>query len=61
MPEEEYRKLEDRIVEMVKDRGKFTGDVAEELGVSATLLKSFVKRSIRLEYRAHRIELIKDQ
>ncbi len=61
MPEEEYKKLEDRIVEMVQERGKFTGDVAEELGVSATLLKSFVKRSIRLEYRAHRIELIKDE
>jgi len=61
MPEEEYKKLEDKIVEMVEERGKFTGDVAEELGVSATLLKSFVKRSVRLEYRAHRIELIKDQ
>ncbi len=61
MPEEDYKKLEDKIVEMVEERGKFTGDVAEELGVSATLLKSFVKRSVRLEYRAHRIELIKDQ
>lgn len=61
MPEDEYKKMEDRIVEMVKDRGMFTGDIAEVLGVSETLLKSFVKRSLRLEYRAHRVELIKDQ
>jgi predicted DNA-binding ArsR family transcriptional regulator len=34
--------------------------VAEKLGITQTMLKSLVKRSIKLDFRGHRIERIKE-
>ena len=60
MPEEEFEGIETKILAQVGKEGKFAGDVAEALGITSTMLKSLVKRSIRLDYRGHRLELIKD-
>lgn len=56
MNDEKYNKLEKKIYELVGEDGKFAGDVAEELGVSQTMLKALVKRSTRLDFRGHRIQ-----
>jgi len=55
MQEKEYAKIEKQIFEMVGEEGKFAGDVAENLKVSQTMLKSLVKRSSRLDFRGHRV------
>ena len=60
LPDAKFKKYEDKIVKAVGDDGKFAGDVADELKVSQTMLKSLVKRSSRLEFRGHRIERIKE-
>lgn len=60
MSEEEFTEMEGRIIEAVGDRGKFSGDVAEQLAVTSTMLRSLVRRSVKLDYRGHRIELSKD-
>ena len=36
-------------------------DVAEALGLSSTMLKSLVRRSVKMDYRGHRIELIREE
>lgn len=56
MPDKEFKKVEKKILEMIGDEGRFAGDVAEELNVSQTMLKSLVKRSAKFDYRGHRIE-----
>ncbi len=61
MPEKEFKKLEDSISKLIGDDGMFAGDVSEQQELSMTMLKSLVKRSIRLEYRGHRVELNKDE
>jgi len=60
MPEEEFETIETKILAQVGKEGKFAGDVAEALGITSTMLKSLVKRSVRLDYRGHRLELVKD-
>jgi len=55
MSEKDYAKIEKQIFDMVGDDGKFAGDVAENLKVSQTMLKSLVKRSSRLDFRGHRV------
>lgn len=57
MNEEDYAKIEAKILEEVGKDGKFSGDVAESLGLTATMLKSLVRRSVNLDYHGHRIEL----
>jgi predicted DNA-binding ArsR family transcriptional regulator len=61
MSEEEYSEIEDKILAEVGKDGKFSGDIAETLGLSSTMLKSLVRRSVKMDYRGHRIELIKDE
>ncbi|HEY6238552.1 MAG TPA: ArsR family transcriptional regulator [Thermoplasmata archaeon] len=56
MGTKEYEKLEGKIYDAVGEPGRFFSDVAEELGMSPTLLKGLVKRSDKLEYRGHRVE-----
>ena len=56
MGTKEYEKLEAKIYDAVGEPGRFFSDVAEELGMSPTLLKGLVKRSDKLEYRGHRVE-----
>ena len=55
MPEEKYRKFEDKLYKMVGDQGMFSGDVSDGLQVTHTTLKALVKRSGRLDFRGHRI------
>lgn len=61
MSNEEYAEIENKILEMIGKEGMFSGDVAEKLGLSSTMLKSLVRRSVRMDFRGHRIEPIKDE
>ncbi|HSV42118.1 MAG TPA: ArsR family transcriptional regulator [Methanomassiliicoccales archaeon] len=61
MPEEEFEGIEEKILSQVGKEGKYAGDVAEGLGLTSTMLKSLVKRSIKMDYRGHRLERIKEQ
>ena len=61
MSESEFRKVEKRILEEIGQEGKFAGDVAESLGMTSTMLKSMVKRSIHLDLRGHRVERFKEE
>jgi len=60
MPEEEFERFEEEIFKSVEKEGKFAGDIADELSISTTMLKSIIRRSIKLEYRGHRIEIYKE-
>ena len=57
MSEEEFSEVEGKILKMVGEDGMFSGDIAESLGVTATMLKSLVRRSIKMDFRGHRIEI----
>jgi predicted DNA-binding ArsR family transcriptional regulator len=59
MPEEDFKSIEEKILDEVGPDGRFAGDVAELLGITSTMLRSLVKRSIILDYRGHRIERLK--
>ena len=60
IPDKDFKKIEDKIMKMVGKEGMFSSDVAEELEVSATMLKALVKRSAKLDYRGHRIEIYEE-
>ena len=55
MSDEEYSQIEEKIL------ARFSGDVAEALGLSSTMLKSLVRRSVKMDYRGHRIEPIREE
>ena len=61
MSEREFKKIEKNIYESVGLDGKFVGDIADNLKVSPTMLKSLIKRSAKLEYRGHRVERVEDE
>lgn len=61
MNDDEYTKIENKILEGIGINGKFSGDIAENLGLSPTLLKSLVKRSVKMDYHGHRIELLHEE
>ncbi len=61
MPEKEFQKVEKGIIDLIGDDGMFAGDVSEQRKLSMTMLKSLVKRSVKLEYRGHRVELSKTE
>ena len=61
MSEEEYAEIEEKILKEVGTDGRFSGDVAESLGMTSTMLKSLVRRSVRMDFRGHRIELKRDE
>ena len=60
MAEEEFEAVEKQIYEEVGKDGRFAGDIAEKLDITSTMLRSLVKRSVRLDYRGHRIERLKE-
>ncbi len=60
LPGEEFREMEDQMVAMVQSGNNFAGTVAKELDLSLTMLKGLIKRSGRLDFRGHVIEVIKD-
>ena len=57
MTDKEFSKVEGRILARIKEGSKFAGDIAEELGLTQTMLRALVKRSTVLDYRGHRVEL----
>jgi predicted DNA-binding ArsR family transcriptional regulator len=61
MSNEEYAAIEDKILKEVGEEGKFSGDVAESLGLTSTMLKSLVRRSVKMDFRGHRIELKREE
>ena len=61
MSEEEYAAIEEHILGEVGTDGKFSGDVAEALNLTSTMLKSLVRRSVKMDYHGHRIELKRDE
>ncbi|MDR0522852.1 MAG: ArsR family transcriptional regulator [Candidatus Methanoplasma sp.] len=61
MSDEEFSAIEAKIIELVGKEGRFSGDIAETLGLSSTMLKSIVRRSMKMDYRGHRIELIREE
>lgn len=60
MPDKKYKELEDKLIKVVEEEGEYAGHILETMQISATMLKSIVKRSSKLEYRGHRIEQVKD-
>jgi predicted DNA-binding ArsR family transcriptional regulator len=60
MPDDEFQDIEKKIMKEVGLEGRFSGDVAEKLDITSTMLKSLVKRSIKLDFRGHRIERVKE-
>ena len=61
MGDEEYAEVEAKILAEVGKDGKFSGDVAEALGFTATMLKSLVRRSVKMDFRGHRIEIKREE
>ncbi len=61
MSEEEYSEIENKILAEVGTDGKFSGDVAEALGMTSTMLKSLVRRSVKMAFSGNRIELKRDE
>ena len=61
MSDEEYAEVEAKILAEVGEDGKFSGDVAEALGFTATMLKSLVRRSVKMDFRGHRIEIKREE
>ncbi len=55
----DFRKLEDSILDFVGDEGKFGTAVAEHFNLSNLALKSIVKRSSKFIYKGMKIEKIK--
>ncbi|WP_400260039.1 ArsR family transcriptional regulator [Candidatus Methanomassiliicoccus intestinalis] len=60
MSEADFEKLEKELYDEVGPDGRFAGDIAEKMGITSTMLRSLVKRSVRLDYRGHRIERLKE-
>ena len=58
MSDKDFAALEKKILTLVGETGRFAGDISEQFGMSPIELKSLVKRSVRMEYRGHRIEKI---
>lgn len=61
MDDGEFTEIENKIIEEVGPLGRFSGDIAERLDLTSTMLKSLVRRSVKLDYRGHRIEPIKEE
>lgn len=55
MPDNEFKKIEEKIYELAGEKGKFVGDVAAAIDVSPTMLKGIIRRSTKLEYRGHMV------
>lgn len=56
MSDKDFKKIENKIIDIIGDEGKFAGNVSEELKISPIMLRGLTKRSEKLEYRGHRIE-----
>ncbi len=60
LEDEKFVGIEDKILEQVQKGENFAKDISEMLEVSPLTLKSMVKRSVKLDYRGHRILELKE-
>ena len=60
MNDKDFKNIEKKIMKMVGEDGRFGGDIEKEMKFSPTMLRSLIKRSTILEYRGHRIEMMKE-
>ncbi|MFP4000664.1 MAG: ArsR family transcriptional regulator [Thermoplasmata archaeon] len=60
LSEEEFEKLEEKILESVREGNTFANDISQKIGTSTTTLQALVKRSVKLNYKGHRIEEISE-
>lgn len=58
--DDEFEDMEEQILESVREGDTFANDISEKIGTSGTTLKALVKRSVKLNYKGHRIEEIKE-
>ena len=58
MSEDEFREIEERIIELVKSGTKFLGDIVEKMGMSQIMVRALIKRSDKLEIRGMVVEVI---
>jgi len=57
MSDEDYAVIEEKILAELGDSGQtYFGDVVEKFGMTATMLKSLVRRSVKMNLRGHVIE-----
>ncbi len=56
MSEDEFKKIDDKIVEFVGDKGIYMGDLIEKLEMSPTMVKALVRRSSRVMYRGQTVD-----
>lgn len=57
MSDEDYAEVEAKILNELGENGQtYFGDVAEKFGMTATMLKSLVRRSVQMNLRGHVIE-----
>ena len=61
MDNDEFTEIENKILTELGKTGRFSGDVAETLNLTSTMLKSLVRRSVKMDYRGHRIEPLKEE
>ncbi len=59
--DKEFEEMENEILEYVNMGDNFAKDIAEKLDCSPTTLKSLVKRSLKLDYRGHRIMEVEEE
>ncbi len=59
--EDEFLELEKQILESVREGDTFANDIGKKIGHSPTTLKSLVKRSVKLNYKGHRVEEVKEE
>ena len=60
MPDDKFKKIEEAILSLVDENGTYVGEVCEKTELTQIMLKSLIKRSTKLDYRGHRVELVKD-
>ncbi len=60
LDDEKFEELEEEILESVKEGETFANDISKKIGYSGTTLKGLVKRSVKLKYKGHRIEELKE-
>ncbi len=60
LEDEKFKEIEDEIMEHVRKGENFAKDISDIIEVSPLTLKSMVKRSVKLDYRGHRILELKE-
>ena len=57
----EFDEIEEKIMEMVGDEGRFANDIARELELTTLQLKGLVRRSVKFNFRGHNIVPIRKE